>query len=55
MSTREQRIKTAVSPARIVRARCRWVGSATISERCIDMATNTKPVSAAAPPPTVTK
>src|SRR5256712_5066852 len=50
-----QRMKTAVSPVRSVRARCRWAAFRAIWSRWIDMATKTRPVSAAAPPPTIRK
>ena len=55
MSASEQRMKTAVSPVRMVRARWRWTGSLTISSRCSVIATKTSPVRAAAPPPTTMK
>src|SRR2546427_6738582 len=50
-----QRMKTAVSPVRTVRARCRWATFRAIWSRWRDMATKTRPVSAAAPPPTIRK
>src|SRR6266550_3056403 len=50
-----QRMKTAVSPVRTVRARCRWAAFRAIWSRWRDMATKTRPVSAAAPPPTIRK
>src|SRR5947207_7329143 len=50
-----QRMKTAVSPVRTVRARCRWAAFSAIWSRWSDMATKTRPVSAAAPPPTIRK
>src|SRR5438477_9797599 len=50
-----QRMKTAVNPVRTVRARCRWAAFRAIWSRWSDMATKTRPVSAAAPPPTIRK
>jgi hypothetical protein len=48
-------MNTDVSAVRIVRARWRCAGSDARSDRCSDIATNTRPVKAAAPPPTITK
>src|SRR5207249_4648738 len=48
-------MKTAVRPVRIVRARWRWTASLTMFWRWSVMATKTRPVSAAAPPPTMKK
>src|SRR6202011_3083220 len=55
IKTRAQRMKTAVRPVRTVRARCRWAAFRAIWSRWSDIATKTRPVRAAAPPPTVMK
>jgi hypothetical protein len=48
-------IKAAVKPASVPMARYLWVASLAILSMFSDRATNTRPVRAAAPPPTITK
>src|SRR5271157_3530650 len=48
-------MKTAVKPVSVAMARFLWVASCVIIDRLIDMAINTRPARAAAPPPTMRK
>jgi len=48
-------MKTAVKPVKVAMARFLWVASRLMIGRLIDMAINTKPARAAAPPPTMMK
>src|SRR5580658_5670831 len=55
MRANAQTMKTAVKPVNVAMARFLWVASRVMMERLIDMAINTRPARAAAPPPTITK
>src|SRR5208337_3095079 len=55
MRANAQTMKTAVKPVSVAIARFLWVASCVMIDRLIDMAINTRPARAAAPPPTIRK